>query len=398
MSWPVWTRLVIEVAGWGIALAWVYKLVEAAWGLRQVPNLLRAEYDVEPEGAPGVVVIVPARNEAAKVRACLESLMAQDYGNLRIVAVDDRSSDGTGEIMDGLAGCAGGRLEVLRVGELPPGWLGKTHAMALAAGGAIAGGGVEYLLFTDADILFRRDAVRRAVGLAETERADHFVVLPTTLAKTRGEGMLLGYLQVMSLWAVRPWRVADAKARRDAVGVGAFNMMRVEAYRKIGGFEAMRMAVVEDLELGRAVKRAGLRQRVATARGMVSVHWAAGVGGIVSGMTKNLFAVFRFRVWLVMAAAVWIAMMCVGPVGMLGLAETRWAGVCALGAVAGLYALWARTSGISWRYAAGFPVAAGVVVYSMFRSMVVTLVRGGVTWRGTFYRLDELREQARRKN
>ncbi len=392
-------RVEVGIAGtvlaWVIAAAWVYRFVEAAWGLRRVPNLLEAEYDDEPEGLPGVVVIVPARDEAAKVGECLESLLAQDYGNLRIVAVDDRSSDGTGEIMVAAAGQSGGRLEVLRVDELPAGWLGKTHAMALAARGAIAGGGVEYLLFTDADILFRPDAVRRAVVLAEAERADHLVVLPTTLAKTRGEGMLLAYLQVMSLWAVRPWRVADPKAMRDAVGVGAFNMMRVDAYGRLGGFEGLRMEVVEDLELGRAVKRAGLRQRVATAPGMVSVHWAAGAGGIVAGMTKNLFAVFRFRVALVVAAAVWIAVFCLGPVAMLGIDEVRWAGVVAVGAVVGLYALSARTSGISWRYAAGFPVAAVVVVYSMFRSMVVALVQGGVTWRGTFYRLMELREYAK---
>jgi GT2 family glycosyltransferase len=386
-----------EVAAWVIALAWVYKLVEAAWGLPQVANLLGAEYDAEPEGLPRVVVIVPARNEAAKVGACLESLIAQDYAGLRIVAVDDRSNDGTGEIMRGLAAASGGRMEVVRVEELPAGWLGKTHAMELAAGSAMAEGGVEYLLFTDADILFRRDAVRRAVVLAEVERADHFVVLPTTIAKTRGEGMLLAYLQVMSLWAVRPWRVADAKAKRDAIGVGAFNMIRTDAYRQIGGFEALRMQVVEDLELGRRVKRAGLRQRVATARGLVSVHWAAGASGIVSGMTKNLFAVFHFRVSLLVAAALWIALFCVGPVGMLGFAGMRWAGGCALGAVVGLYVLSGRRSGIAWGYATGFPVAAAVVVYSMFRSMVVTLVRGGVTWRGTFYSLEELQRQAKRE-
>jgi len=126
-------RLGIEVVGWGIASAWVYKLVEAAWGLRRVPNLLGAKYDVELDDLPRVVVIVPARNEAAKVGACLESLMAQDYGNLRIVAVDDRSSDGTGEIM---AAVVGERMEMVRVNELPPGWLGKTHAMALAARGS----------------------------------------------------------------------------------------------------------------------------------------------------------------------------------------------------------------------------------------------------------------------
>jgi GT2 family glycosyltransferase len=387
----------LRIIAWVIALAWVGKLAEAAWGLRRVPNLLGAEHDLEPEGLPWVTVIVPARNEVANVRACLESLIGQDYGALRIVAVDDRSNDGTGEIMRALAEANAARLEMMTVVELPARWLGKTHAMAMAAQIAIVKGRPQYLLFTDADVVFRSDALRRAVAHAVATDADHFVVLPTTVVKSRGEGMLLAYLQVMSLWAVRPWRVADAQAKRDALGVGAFNMIRTAAYERLGGFAAAPMEVLEDLELGRRVKRARLRQRVATAPGMVSVHWAAGALGIMTGMTKNLFAVFRFQPFLLMGAGAGIAMSCIGPVALLGFAVTRLAAVIALAAVVGLYALSGRTSRISWLYSAGFPVAAAAVVYSMFRSMAVTLVRGGVTWRGTFYPLGELRREARKK-
>jgi hypothetical protein len=353
---------------------------------------------MEPAGAPAVVVIVPARNEQANVGACLESLIGQDYGNLRIVAVDDRSTDGTGAVMKALAEAHGGRMEMIRVAELPAGWLGKTHAMAMAAQDAIAWDRPEYLLFTDADILFRRDAVRRAVAQAQATQADHFVVLPTTIVKSLGEGMLLAFLQVMSLWAVRLWRVEDATAQRDAVGVGAFNLVRTAAYERLGGFAAAPMEILEDLELGRRVKRAGMRQRVAVAPRMVSVHWAAGALGIITGMTKNLFAVFRFRPVLVLGAAAGMGVFCLGPVAMLGFRGTRVAGIIALTAVAGLYGLSGRTSRILWGYAVGFPVAAAAVMYSMLWSMAVTLVRGGVNWRETFYDLAELRRQARRFN
>jgi GT2 family glycosyltransferase len=386
-----------RVFAWVIAAAWVGKLMEAAWGLRRVPNLLGEEYDVDVVGSPWVTVIVPVRNEAANVGACLTSLIGQDYKNLRIVAVNDRSDDESGEIMRVLGEAHASRLEAMTVVELPAGWLGKTHAMAMAARDVIARERPEYLLFTDADIVFRSDAIRRAVAQAVATDADHYVVLPTTIVKTNGEGMLLAYLQVMSLWAVRPWRIADAKAKRDAVGVGAFNMIKTQAYERLGGFEAAPMEILEDLELGRRVKRAGLRQRVAIAPGMVSVHWAAGALGIMTGMTKNLFAVFHFRPVLVMGAALWIAVFCVGPVAMLGFGVTRVAALFALAGVAGLYALSGRTSQISWGYSAGFPFAAAAVVYSMFRSMVVTLVRGGVSWRGTFYPLTQLRAYAKRR-
>jgi glycosyltransferase involved in cell wall biosynthesis len=385
-------HIIAVVTAWLIAVAWLYKLLEAAFGLRRVPNLLAAKYDAAPMLGPSVTVIVPARNEAAGIGACLESLVGQDYNDLKIIAVDDRSSDETGALMDGLARSHRDRLHVLHLESLPVGWLGKTHAMARGARLAIAEQDPDYLLFTDGDIVFHQDAIRRAMAEALATNAGHFVLLPTTLVKNWGEGMVLAFLQVAALWAVRTWRVADPKAMRDAIGVGAFNLIRTAAYEQLGGFEATPMEILEDLYLGRRVKRAGLRQRVATAPGMVSLHWAAGVFGILNGMTKNIFAVFRFRPVLLFAAAAGMILGCVVPVGFLAFSPTRLAAGVALGSVAGLYFLSSRTSRISSWYAALFPVAAALVVYSMLRSMLITVLRGGVTWRGTWYPLAELRE------
>jgi glycosyltransferase involved in cell wall biosynthesis len=389
--------LALIVAAWLIAFAWLYKLLEAARGLATVPNLTAAAYDVAPAGSPSLAVIVPARNEAEDIAACLKSLLNQDYANLRIIAVDDRSTDGTGTIMGELALAHSDRLEVLTVTELPANWLGKTHAMALAARTAIETHQPDYLLFTDADILFRPDALRRALAQALATQADHFVLLPTTLVNTRGEGMLLSFLQVMSMWAIRVWRVEDPGAKRDALGVGAFNLMRTPVYQQLGGFEAAAMEILEDLELGQRVKRAGLRQRAATGPGMVCVHWAAGARGIVTGMTKNLFAVFRFRTELLLAAAGGMVLFCLAPIAFLALPGARVAGLLMAVSVVGLYALSSRTSRISPAYAPTLPVAAAVVVYSMLRSMGITLLRSGVTWRGTFYPLKELRQHAKRR-
>ncbi len=377
---------------WVIAAAWLHKVLEAAWGLPSVPNLTEAKYDVEPVGTPSIAVIVPARNEEANVGACLESLLGQDYASVRIVAVDDRSDDRTGAIMDALAG---ERLEVMHVVALPAGWLGKTHAMAAAARQAISAHAPDYLLFTDGDVFFRSDTLRRAVAQAAASEAEHLVVMPTTVAKSHGEAMLLGFFQTMSLWAVRTWRVADPRAKRDAMGVGAFNLIRSDVYQRLGGFDATPMEILEDLTLGQRVKRAGLRQRVATAPGMVCVHWAAGVLGLVNGLTKNLFAVFRFRPVFLIAAAVWLALFCFGPIVFLAVGGARVPAVIALVSIGGLFVLSGRTSRISPAYAGLYPVAAVLVLYSMARSMAVTLRDGGVTWRGTFYPLEELRRNAR---
>jgi len=373
---------------WLIALAWVWKAVAAARGLPGIPDITQPQYDVIPDGIPSLTVIVPARNEAADIASCLQSLLQQDYPNLQIIAVDDRSTDATGEIMEALATQHPAKLRILHITELPPGWLGKPHAMAVAARPAVS----DFLLFTDADILFRPDALRRSLAQAVASNADHFVTLPTPIVKTHGEGMLLGFLQVLGLWATHPWRASDPKATRDSIGIGAFCLLRASAYRQLGGFEALRMEILEDLTLARRIKLAGLRQRVAVSPGLVRVHWASGAIGVVNVMTKNLFAVFRFHVSFLLITCAWLALFYFAPIAFLVWPSTRIPAIITLAAIAWLYGLARRLSGISAWYALLFPVSAALFIYSLLRSMFITLKQGGIIWRGTFYPLAELRK------
>jgi len=382
----------VRILAWLVALAWLWKAVSAAIGLRRLPNLLAPLYDRTPTGNPCITVIVPARNEAEALPASLQSLLNQDYANLNILAVNDRSTDSTGAIIDSLAIQHPAKLTALHITELPQGWLGKTHAMAFAARHAIAVDHPDYLLFTDADVLFKPDAIRRSMAQAVATQADHFVTFPTPITKSLGEGMLLSYLGVMGLWATRPWLASDPKAKRDSIGIGAFNLLRTPAYQELGGFDALRMEILEDLTLARRVKLAGLRQRVSIAPGMVSLHWAAGAIGIVNVMTKNLFAVFRFRRLVVLLVILWLSIFCIAPVAWLGIPATRAAALVTLISIAFLYALSSRHSRISPLFALLFPVGAVFFLYSLLRSTVTTLKQGGVTWRGTFYPLSELRK------
>ena len=373
---------------WLIALAWVWKAVAAASGLPGIPDITQPQYDVTPNGAPSLTIIVPARNEEAGISACLQSLLQQDYANVQIIAVNDRSTDSTGAIMEALAVQYPTKLHILHIDELPAGWLGKPHAMAFAARQAAS----DYLLFTDADVLFRPDALRRSLAQAVASNADHFVTLPTPIIKTHGEGMLLGFLQVLGLWATRPWRASNPKATRDFVGIGAFCLLRASVYRQLGGFEALRMEILEDLTLARRIKLAGLRQRVAVSPGLVKVHWASGAIGVVNVMTKNLFAVFRFHASFLLITCAWLALFYFAPIAFLASPLTRIPAIITLAAIAWLYHLSGRLSGISAWYAILFPMSAALFIYSLLRSMFITLKQGGVIWRGTFYALAELRK------
>lgn len=382
--------LAFEVTAWIVAIGWIYKVVEASLGMPRIPDLLDEHYDRLPEGTPTLTVIVPGRNEERDVTTCLESLLAQDYSNVEIVAVDDRSTDATGTLMDTLAAAHPRQLSVIHIEELPPEWLGKTHAMAVAAAESRS----KWVLFTDADILFRADALRRSLVYAVESGADHLVTLPTPVIRRWDEGMVLGFFQIFGMWGARPWKIADPKARLDAIGVGAFNLVRRDAYEQIGGFKALRMEIVEDIGLGRRIKAAGLAQRIAFAQGLVRVHWAAGAWGLVEVLTKNLFAAFRFNVLPALGACLWLAAFCVAPVLGLLVRGTRLPALLTLFAIGWTYRLYGRVSGISSWQALLSPFGALLFLYALLRSIVTTLRQGGVVWRGTFYPLATLRRFA----
>jgi glycosyltransferase involved in cell wall biosynthesis len=373
-----------------IALTWLWKVIAAAFGLPRVPNLLLPRHNISPVGSPSITVIVPARNEAADIAATLHSLLNQDYTNLQIIAVDDRSTDQTGTIMDTIAAQHPEKLRALHITELPSGWLGKTHAMALAAGQART----DYLLFTDADVLFNPIAVRVSLANAVASNADHLVTVPTTIIKRWDEAAILGFFQIFSLWAARPWRIPDPQAKRDAIGIGAFNLLRGEAYLKIGGFESLRMEIIEDIGLGRRIKRAGLAQRICFGHGLVSLHWASGVNGLIDVMTKNLWAAFRFHISLALLGCLWLVVFCVGPAIALFFSPTRIPALLTLAAVGYAYSMLGRHSGISTWNALFFPFSALISVFMLLRSMLLTLKQGGIIWRATFYPLAELRKNA----
>jgi glycosyltransferase involved in cell wall biosynthesis len=382
--------LTVQSLAWLVAFVWVGHAFSVLRGLPRVPDLLQLPTPPMDGSAPTVTVIVPARNEEQHIAASLQSLLEQDYPSLEILAVDDRSTDRTGAVMDALAARHPDRLRVLHVTELPAGWLGKTHAMALAARQSTS----DYLLFTDADVLFAPDALRRSVGYLLQSRGDHLVTMPTLIIRRWDEAVVLGFIQVSSLWAARPWKVADPRARRDAIGVGAFNLVRRSAYLEVGGFEALRMEVVEDLTLGRRLKHAGFGARLAYGRGLVNIHWAAGALGLAHVLTKNIFSALGFRILLVAVSCVWLTLFCILPFAGLGIVALRLPALVTLCAVVLEYRAMGRRSGISAWNGLLMPFGALLIVYALLRSMVTTLAQGGIRWRGTFYSLEELRKHS----
>jgi glycosyltransferase involved in cell wall biosynthesis len=385
-------RGIIKTASWLIALVWVLRTYDVVHLLPAMPDLTMVDWDALPEGTPTLTVVVPARDEADKIAATIDALMVADYAGVRVLVVDDRSTDGTGAIVDTYveeyAVRRPGALDVIHITELPEGWLGKTFALMVATENSTS----DYLLFTDADVLFSPSILRRALVYAQESQADHLVVLPTVEVRSRGEGIVLGFLQAVGIWATRPWMVEDSKARRDVAGIGAFNLVRRDALNEIGGWLPQRLAVLEDITLGRRIKAAEMRQRMAFAPGMVLVHWAKGGHGLLLNMTKNLFSAFNFRPLLVLLIMVWIGVFFLLPLAGLAWLPTVLPALVILCCIGATYRVMGAASRIDARYAWLYPLGAVAMIFAMARSMVVVLARRGVLWRGTLYPLRDLRK------
>ena len=372
-----------------LAAVWFDRLRDAAFGLRTVPQITGPEWDRQPEGSPRVSLIVAARNEEAHVEAAVGSLLVLDYPDYEVIAVNDRSTDATGELLDRLTHENPARLRVLHVTELPPGWLGKPHAMGLAAQQATG----DWLLFTDADVSFRPDALRRAICCAEENHADHMVLFPTAQMHSLSERMIFAFFPTLVVFGHRPWKVSDPR-RGDYVGMGAFNLIRRQVYENLGVRLTLRMDVLDDMKLGKLVKEGGYAQRVASGYGLISLRWGHGALGVLDNLTKNLFALMLYRWPRTVGAAFLLLLVNLGPFAGLALAPgwTRLGYALAVSAIALIYLGMSRYSRISPLYFVLHPISATLVAYTLLRSMFLTLGQDGVVWRGTKYPLEELRK------
>lgn len=383
-------------------MAYSLLVVAAIWLLftwTALRNLLAApplpqRADLRSTGdRPTVSAIIAARDEAARIEQTIRGLLAQQDIDLELVVVDDRSRDETPAILARLA-TEDARLRVVRVDELPAGWLGKCHACSRGAQRASG----EWLLFTDGDIHMRPDVIVRAVAVARREQADHVTLWPAVnTAGPLARASILAWGQCLAVFCPASQINRDRGTR--GVGVGAFNFIRAEAYRAIGGHEPLRMEVVDDVKLGWLVRRAGFRQRLYAGFADIEAEWAQTAAGVVRAVEKNWFAGMNYRLSHVVAvlsliSAVWL-------LGLLGPLLHPTAGWVALAGWLSpiVTAMW-QTRRARWPMVTAVltPLGFAMFVAAGVNSTWKTLRQGGVRWRDTLYPLSELRAGAVRQD
>ena len=244
----------------------------------------------EPESWPKLSVVIPACNEADKIEAAVRTVLRQDYPELEIVLIDDRSTDGTGDVVDRLA-ADDPRVLAVHVTELPDGWLGKVHALDVGVRRATG----DWVLFTDADVHYSGDVLGRAVAYCEDRRLDHLAAAPEIWSnRFLSDVAVASFLRSFCVLA-RCWAIEDPNSGAF-VGIGAFNLVRREAFDRTEGFEWLRLEVADDVGLGLMMKRSGARSCMVSAVGLLGLHWYRSIGEMARGVEKGFASVAQCSV------------------------------------------------------------------------------------------------------
>lgn len=385
-TWVLWT-----VIG-------VYALVVAGWWLRHLllslvrPMGLYVSPADERDAAARLSVIIPARNESERIAGCIETLLRQGPVVREVIVVDDRSDDGTAEVVRRAAG-GDERVRIVRVDELPEGWAGKAHACQ--RGGEAADG--EWLLFADADCRFRTGGLAGALRYAERHDVEMLTLWLAADHRSFWEHMLIPLCGALILYWFPPFR-ANQGSSSVAYANGQFILVRRDAYARMGGHSVARATVIEDIPLAQHAKRVGLRARTALGPDIVAVRMYTSFREVYNGWTRIFVGALQ-RPWKLLASVGSLLggslLPSVGaPAAAVYVAALGWPGKTAHVAIVVLlwlhfvavYSVSYRAWGLcrcARRHLWLYPLSVVVVMAILLRAWWWLVTRRPIVWRGT---------------
>ncbi len=351
---------------------------------------IRHLYSIEPSAnkLPSVVIIVAVRNEEYALKEALTSVCNLEYANYKVLVVNDRSTDNTGKILGELKK-EYSNLSVINIDTLPPGWLGKNHALY---SGSISSN-EEFLLFTDADVLFQNDVLNKAMHYCLKNNLDHLTILPGIIASSATLKSVIMTFVIMLTAVQRPW-AAKIKTSKTSMGVGAFNLVKREVYERAGTHQAIAMRPDDDLKLAASIKAAGGKGDVLYGQDEIQVEWYSSVREFIDGLMKNIFSGFRYNVFLAAGGAIGTLLFFVLPLPVILLFGNNVGRVLAICIFVFQLILYGNMPGSNgkWWYAFLSIYAGIIMTYVIIKATIITLYNGGIYWRDTFYSLAELRK------
>lgn len=342
----------------------------------------------DSQGEPPVAIIIAMRNEEAEMEKALISLCQLQYSSYRLILVNDRSTDKTPQILDDFAKRFS-HLSVIHIDQLPAGWLGKSHALYR---GYLASQ-EEWLLFTDADVVFKPDTLIKAINFSNRRGLDHLTVLPHIHSRSKIFNAVHATFKIMFDLQYRPWSVIDPGSDAS-IGIGAFNLVRRSAYEKAGTHLRFSLHPNDDLQLGECIKSSGGKQDVLYGDDQISYEWYSSLKAFVDGLMKNAFSSVKYSFPKAIINSIGALLFFSMPVPVLflsGVIQLQCMALIILLSQLVLYMLKPALHA-KWWYIFIIPFAAMVMSYIMLKSAILTLLQGGIYWRESFYPLSQLKK------
>jgi glycosyltransferase involved in cell wall biosynthesis len=377
-------------------LAWIVYGVLLYSGRRKMLLLQRppVPYENAPKVPPRVTIMIPAKDEGERIRACIESALAQDWADFEVIAVDDRSTDNTGAVMDELA-ARNPKLKVIHITEPPEaGWTGKNNACHQATLRATG----EWLVFVDSDVVLKPDVVTAAMAVVTRKKFDLISLLPRLESHSMWESLLvpLAASAASSMYLIA---LTNTQHTKTAFANGQYLMISRAAYDAIGGHKTVADRFCEDVEIARLVKEKGLRPRVSWGIDFCSVRMYSSLPAIIRGWSRIYYAARVGSPWRLLLAGAFVIVCGFSAYAALAWALVRlaypsghWPGGTTW-LIASLTHLSLLTFFVSTLYAWSgnprrnaflFPFSA-IILLGIFARAVRMCITKKVEWRGTAY-------------
>ena len=343
-----------------------------------------------PKHWPTLSLIIPACNEEEHIEEAILKVLAIDYPHYQVIAINDRSTDQTGVILDKIA-ASYPHLKVIHISTLPSGWLGKLHALHVGTQQATG----EYLIYADADIHFHPQFFKETLAYVEQHQLDYLSATPFF----KGQSWVLRSLifAFTSLFLATTQVGNVNRDRKGAfAGIGVFQLIRRSFFEKTPGWPWLKLEIGDDMATALMCHHHQAKARFLRATDRLTLTWYSSPLDLIKGLEKNIFPVgMRFSLIRTFLISLCFLLLAFSPLYLIYLGH--WImGSCFIGLRIFLN-LSAPSMGIRWYERIGAPYFSLVLIGALARSAWKTIQQGGIYWRGTFYSTKELKEGQRLK-
>lgn len=371
-----------------ICLYLLFTNIEFFFGFKKIFNLAD-QVNWNADKLPKLSIIFSALNEEKDIEKALNSLLQLNYPNYEIIAINDRSTDSTPDILNRYQKKYPSLLKVIHIEELPKHWLGKNHALHI---GSQKSSG-DWLLFTDADVLMKADILIKAISFALDKQIDHLTIHEHHVRQFFW--LKVFYLSQYMTYSLlmKPWRIRYSWSKKS-LGHGSFNLIRKQSYQGCGGHQAIAMECLDDLKFGQLVKQHQFKQDTVNGRDFIEREWYKSLNDMICGLKKNSFAFFNYQILPTIAAIIFAILLflwpLIGAIFFSGWIQSL--NIINVALTISMSTIVATEFRLNKTFAFLYPISISILIYTMINSMLSIYKNKGVMWRGTLYSLKELKK------